>query len=67
VGRYTFDARQRRWVASVFDVLTLDGDHIAEVTGFVTAGLLSRWGTEDARFVGATAFPRFGLPAMLPD
>jgi RNA polymerase sigma-70 factor (ECF subfamily) len=67
VGRYTFDARQRRWVASVFDVLTLDGDHIAEVTGFVTAELLSRWGTEDDRFVGATAFPRFGLPAVLPD
>jgi len=71
VGRYTFDARQRRWVASVFDVLTLDGDHIAEVTGFVTAELLSRWGTEDDRFVGATAFPRFGLgsdsndPALL--
>lgn len=67
VGRYTFDAHQRRWVASVFDVLTLDGDHIAEVTGFVTAELLSRWGTEDDRFVGATAFPRFGLPAVLPD
>jgi RNA polymerase sigma-70 factor (ECF subfamily) len=67
VGCYTFDARQRRWVASVFDVLTLDGDRIAEVTGFVTAELLSRWGSEDDRFVGAAAFPRFGLPAVLPD
>jgi RNA polymerase sigma-70 factor (ECF subfamily) len=67
VGRYTFDARQRCWVASVFDVLTLDGARIAEVTGFVTAELLARWGTPDDRFVGATAFPRFGLPATLPD
>jgi hypothetical protein len=54
------------WVASVLEVLTLDGDHIAEVTGFVTAELLSRWGEEDDRFVGATAFPRFGLPDVLP-
>jgi RNA polymerase sigma-70 factor (ECF subfamily) len=67
VGRYTFDAQQQCWVASVFDVLTLDGDRIAEVTGFVTAELLARWGNQDNRFVGATAFPRFGLPAALPD
>ena len=67
VGCYTFDARQRRWVPSVFDVLTLDGDRIAEVTGFVTAELLSRWGSEDGRFAGAAAFPRFGLPGVLPD
>jgi RNA polymerase sigma-70 factor (ECF subfamily) len=67
VGCYTFDPLRRRWVASILDVITLDGDRIAEVTGFVTAELLSRWGTEDDRFVGATAFPRFGLPAVLPD
>ena len=66
LGCYTFDPHRRRWVASVLDVLTLDGDHIAEVTGFVTAELLSRWGEEDDRFVGATVFPRFGLPAVLP-
>jgi hypothetical protein len=60
----------RRWVTiaqtSVLDVVTVDGDRIAEVTGFVTAELLSRWGQEDDRFVGATTFPRFGLPAVLP-
>jgi RNA polymerase sigma-70 factor, ECF subfamily len=66
VGRYTFEPRAGCWVASVLDVLTVDGDRIAEVTGFVTAELLSRWGQEDDRFVGATAFPRFGLPASLP-
>ena len=54
-------------MASVLDVLTLDGDYIAEVTGFVTAELVSRWGHQDDRFVGATVFPRFGLPAELPD
>jgi hypothetical protein len=59
-------SRQRCWVASVLDVVTVDGDRIAEVTGFVTAELLSRWGQEDDRFVGATTFPRFGLPAVLP-
>jgi hypothetical protein len=42
-----------------------DGDRIAEITGFVAAEVLSRWG-EDGRFVGATVFPRFGLPAVLP-
>jgi RNA polymerase sigma-70 factor (ECF subfamily) len=66
VGRYTFEPRAGCWVASVLDVLTLDGDRISEVTGFVTAELLARWGQEDDRFVGATAFPRFGLPASLP-
>jgi RNA polymerase sigma-70 factor, ECF subfamily len=66
VGSYTFEPDRRCWVASVLEVLTLDGDRIAEVTGFVTAELLSRWGEEDDRFVGATVFPRFGLPAVLP-
>ncbi len=51
---------------AVVEVLTLDGDRIAEVTCFVTAELLSRWGDEDDRFIGATAFPRFGLPPVLP-
>jgi RNA polymerase sigma-70 factor, ECF subfamily len=66
VGCYTFEPRRGRWVPSVLEVLTLDGDRIAEATGFVTAELLSRWGQEDDRFTGATVFPRFGLPAVLP-
>jgi hypothetical protein len=36
------------------------------VTCFVTAELLARWGQDDDRFVGATTFPKFGLPAELP-
>jgi RNA polymerase sigma-70 factor (ECF subfamily) len=66
VGCYTFEPSRACWVPSVLDVLTLDGDRIAEVTSFVTAELLSRWGQQDDRFVGATVFPRFGLPALLP-
>jgi RNA polymerase sigma-70 factor, ECF subfamily len=67
-GGYTFDSRRGRWVASALDVLTLapDGTHIAQVTCFVTAELLARWGHDDDRFVGAAVFPRFGLPAELP-
>ena len=62
VGRYTFDARQRRWVASVFDVLTLDGDHIAQVTGFVTAELLSRWARRTTASSVRQPFPASAFP-----
>jgi non-ribosomal peptide synthetase component F len=55
-------------VASALDVLTLapDGTQIAQVTCFVTAELLARWGYDDDRFTGAAVFPRFGLPPGLP-
>ncbi|HEY3978353.1 MAG TPA: sigma factor-like helix-turn-helix DNA-binding protein [Streptosporangiaceae bacterium] len=67
-GGYTFDSRRGRWVASALDVLTLapDGTQIAQVTCFVTAELLARWGYDDDRFTGAAVFPRFGLPPELP-
>lgn len=69
VGGYTFEPDLGRWVPSVLYVLTLSlgGDRIADVTGFVTAELLARWGYRDDRFVGAAAFPGFGLPVELPD
>jgi RNA polymerase sigma-70 factor, ECF subfamily len=67
VGGYTRDARLHCWVPSVLHVLTLDGDRIRDATGFITAELLSRWGYADDRFVGATVFPRLGLPSALPD
>jgi hypothetical protein len=49
-------------------VLTLapDGTQVVQVTCFVTAELLARWGHDDGSFAGATVFPRFGLPAELP-
>jgi RNA polymerase sigma-70 factor (ECF subfamily) len=49
VGCYFFNA-ERRYVAAVVDVLTLDGGRIAAVTAFVTPEI----------------FPRFGLPDELP-
>jgi RNA polymerase sigma-70 factor, ECF subfamily len=65
VGCYTFDNDRRCYIASVLDVLTLDGGRIADVTGFITAELVQRAGQRDDRFVGTDAFPRFGLPGEL--
>jgi RNA polymerase sigma-70 factor (ECF subfamily) len=65
VGCYSFDNDRRRYVASVLDVLTLDGGRISAVTGFITDELVQRSAQSDDRFVGADVFPRFGLPAEL--
>jgi RNA polymerase sigma-70 factor, ECF subfamily len=64
VGCYLFDADERRFVAAVLDVLTLDDDRIAQVDGFLTAGVV---GDPNGSFVGSEVFPRFGLPAELPE
>jgi RNA polymerase sigma-70 factor (ECF subfamily) len=66
VGCYLFDADKRRFVAAVLDVLTLDGDWIAEVDGFLTSDQVGDPG-HDGHFVGSEIFPRFGLPAELPE
>jgi RNA polymerase sigma-70 factor, ECF subfamily len=66
VGCYTFDSDRHCYVASVLDVLTLEGDRIAQVTGFIATELLAHSDREQYRFVGAEAFPRFGLPDELP-
>jgi RNA polymerase sigma-70 factor (ECF subfamily) len=50
VGCYLWDADRDRYEAAVLDVLTLRGDRIAAVTGFMTPEV----------------FPRFGLPVVLP-
>jgi RNA polymerase sigma-70 factor, ECF subfamily len=47
VGCYLWDAEQRHYAACVIDVLTLRGDHIAEVTGFMTPRLFARFGLPD--------------------
>jgi RNA polymerase sigma-70 factor (ECF subfamily) len=49
-GTYSWDPAQGRYLPTVLQVLTLDGAHIAEITGFVTPD----------------AFRRFGLPESLP-
>ena len=62
VGCYTFDPDLGRFVPSVLDVLTLDGDRIARVDGFLTIEMLRRLG-HPGRLTGAELFPRSGLPA----
>jgi len=62
VGCYTFDPELGRFVPSVIDVLTFDGDRIARVDGFLTTEMLRRLGFE-GRIIGAEQFPRFGMPA----
>jgi RNA polymerase sigma-70 factor, ECF subfamily len=49
VACYAWRADRQRYEAAVLDVLTLRGDRIAAVTGFMTPDI----------------FPRFGLPAAL--
>ena len=64
VGCYIFDRDKGDYNAGVIDVLTLDGDRIAAVTGFVTfyqAGLPG-----GRQVTAAEVFARFGLPARLP-
>jgi RNA polymerase sigma-70 factor (ECF subfamily) len=62
VGCYTFDPELGRFVPSVLDVLTLDGDRIARVDGFLTIEMLRRLG-HPGRLSGAELFGRCGLPA----
>ncbi|HEY3764614.1 MAG TPA: sigma-70 family RNA polymerase sigma factor [Gaiellales bacterium] len=52
VGCYIWDEEQGCYTAGVLDVLTLRGDRIAEVTGFIDAARL---------------FARFGLPERVAD
>jgi len=64
VACYTFDPGRSRYVASVVDVLTLDGARIAAVTGFLTAEMLGTTGLEGA-LSGARIFADLGLQAEL--
>ncbi len=66
VGCYTFDPRQGRYVASVLDVITLEGGRISAVTGFITTEILSRDGGEGGCLTGSALFPRLGLAPHLP-
>lgn len=65
VGCYLLDQARDGYLPTVIDVLTLDGDKITAVTGFLTAQTLppphsGTWIT------GEELFSRFGLPAELP-
>src|ERR1700722_11200180 len=62
---YVYDEDAGRFIPASIDVITLDGDQTAAVTGFLTADLLS---PENAGgwISGAELFARFGLPADPP-
>jgi len=64
VGCYIFDRDNGDYNAGVIDVLTLDGDRIAAVTGFVTFDQVDLPG--GGQVTAAEMFARFGLPARLP-
>ncbi len=65
VAGYVYDPDDGGFRPAVIDVLTLDGDKIAAVTGFLTASLLSP--EHAGGWVGGPElFGRFGLPADPP-
>ena len=65
VGCYLYDQASGRCVPAVIDVLTLDGEKITAVTGFLTAQTLQS--PYSATWVAdADLFCRFGLPAATP-
>jgi RNA polymerase sigma-70 factor (ECF subfamily) len=59
-GCYLYDKDEGRYIPAAIDVITLDGDKIAAVTGFLTADIL---GQENGWIPGVELFGRFGLPA----
>ena len=65
VAAYVYDEDAVRFTPGAIDVLTLDGDRIAAVTGFLTAGLI---GADESTgwITGADLFARFGLPPEAP-
>jgi RNA polymerase sigma-70 factor (ECF subfamily) len=65
VGCYIWQDARRSYVAAVLDVLTLEGDRIAGVTGFVSPWVAERFGPT-GEFMTPEVFRRFGLPDELP-
>jgi RNA polymerase sigma-70 factor (ECF subfamily) len=65
VAGYVYDESCSGFIPASLDVLTLRGDKIAAVTGFLTADLI---GAEEVPgwISGAELFGRFGLPAGPP-
>jgi RNA polymerase sigma-70 factor, ECF subfamily len=63
VGCYLFDRDQGKYSAAVIDVLTLSGNRISSVVGFLTDATLE---PQAGSWVsGAEVFSRFGLPTEL--
>jgi RNA polymerase sigma-70 factor (ECF subfamily) len=70
VGSYAWHPGEGAYLAFALDVLTLDGDRIAEVTSFITRTsdgpdpeFFARWPDHPFDPARIAAFERFGLPA----
>ena len=61
VGCYMWDEERESYVAGVLDVITLRGDRISEVTGFLGPWVFQRFGDVPG-VMTPEAFRRFGLP-----
>jgi RNA polymerase sigma-70 factor, ECF subfamily len=60
IAGYIFKEDRGCFVGLVIDVLTLKGDQISDVVGFLTSD------DPESRFTTAEVFPRFELPTELP-
>lgn len=58
IAGYIFDDDLGCYLSTVIDVITLEGDLISDVTGFLAADVRG--------FERSSMFPRFGLPLELP-
>jgi RNA polymerase sigma-70 factor (ECF subfamily) len=75
IGAYTWDAGERAFLPFALDVLTLDGDRIAEVTAFIVRAIgppdreyYARWPDHALDPVQvAGVFERFGLPTRIDE
>jgi RNA polymerase sigma-70 factor, ECF subfamily len=65
VGCYMWSDATERYDAAVLDVLTLRGEQIADVTGFLAPWVVERFG-DAPELMSAAAFRRFGLPESAP-
>ena len=66
VGCYARDPTSGRHVASVLDVLSIEGDRISSVTAFATPEVFRRLARPEGPYVTSGLFARFGLPPDLP-
>jgi len=64
VGCYMWNEPTERYEAAVLDVLTLRGEQIEDVTGFLAPWLVGRFG-EAPELMSPEAFASFGLPEAL--
>ena len=75
IGAYTWDAGERAFLPFALDVITLDGDRIAEVTAFIVRAVgppdrefYARWPDHALDPVQVAAvFERFGLPTRIDE